>query len=148
MLINSHPLNANGNDALRIYMKRNELHSLRLTDIIETTIQILIIDECSRRRASSRRNTIEAVQSIANVALSPSARRIQNAPLLLSILLRVHIFHEFPNPFLVRITLIADFAELPAQQVLHHQVFWCLLLLSDLKPANHSKACPRQNGLF
>jgi hypothetical protein len=70
MLINSHPLNANGKDALRIYIKQNELHSLRLTDIIETTIQILIIDECSRRRASRRRNTIEELQSIANVALS------------------------------------------------------------------------------
>ena len=50
--------------------------------------------------------------------------------------------------FLVRIALIANFAELPAQQVLHHQFFWCILLLSVLKPTNHSKACPRQNCLF
>ena len=78
----------------------------------------------------------------------PSARRIQNTPLLLLILFRIHIFHKFPNPFLVRIALIANFAELPAQQVLHHQFFWCILLLSVLKPTYHSKACPRQNGLF
>ena len=44
----------------------------------------------------------------------PSAQCIQKTSLLLLILFRIHIFHKFPNPFLVRIALIANFAELPA----------------------------------